>query len=93
MSFRFHSLAAAGALALVSGCATARTPPAPRRTDAEVGACVERLIAARGLNRYGDRPDVMYPGGTPLFDEATGESVDWLAYMRRRHPELVAPCE
>jgi hypothetical protein len=51
---------------------------------------IDEWIAARGLNSYGDAPDIAYLGGTPLFNEATGESIDRLTYILANHPELTA---
>ncbi|MDP3963860.1 MAG: hypothetical protein Q8Q39_05185 [bacterium] len=35
-----------------------------------------RWLAAENLNEYGDPQGTFYAGGTPLFDEKTGEWVD-----------------
>jgi len=51
---------------------------------------IDDWIAARGLNSYGDSPDIAYLGGTPLFNEATGETIDRLTYILANHPELTA---
>jgi hypothetical protein len=40
------------------------------------------------LNEYGDPKDTMYAGGTPLFNEMTGETVDRYEYILKQHPEL-----
>jgi hypothetical protein len=34
----------------------------------------------------------MYAGGTPLFDEATGERMERGAWLRRKLPALDAAC-
>lgn len=49
---------------------------------------LDRTLAERGLNQYGDPQGTLYAGGTPLFDEATGESIDRHEYILRQHPEL-----
>ena len=51
---------------------------------------IDEWIAARGLNSYGDAPDIAYLGGTPLFNEVTGETIDRLTYILANHPELTA---
>ncbi len=70
----------------------AASRPASRRSEARLEACVRALVEARGLNAYGDRPDTLYLGGTPLFDESTGQTTPWIDYMRVHHPELVDAC-
>ena len=37
---------------------------------------IDRWLQNENLNRYGDPLDTMYLGGTPLFNEQTGESQD-----------------
>ena len=49
---------------------------------------IDEWIARNGLNPYGDPPDSMYSGGTPLFDERTGVVKDRYLYILERHPEL-----
>ena len=46
---------------------------------------IEDWIGENNLNRYGDPADMMYVGGTPLFNEATGESVDRYDYILKNH--------
>ncbi|CAI2385801.1 unnamed protein product [Moneuplotes crassus] len=42
---------------------------------------LDQYIAEGGkLNDYGDREDIMYMGGSPLFNESTGESISKEAY-------------
>lgn len=67
-------------LALVAPCAYALS-------DEEKEA-LDRAIAERGLNQYGDPQGTMYMGGTPLFDETTGQRIDRYDYIWRQHPEL-----
>ncbi|HEY7512097.1 MAG TPA: hypothetical protein VIG50_17685 [Vicinamibacteria bacterium] len=55
-------------------------------------ACVDRWLAERGLDAYGNPQGTMYAGGTPLFDERTGEQVDRLAYVYKRQPLARAAC-
>lgn len=49
---------------------------------------IDQWIARNGLNPYGDPPDTMYNGGTPLFNERTGVVKDRYLYILERHPEL-----
>lgn len=48
---------------------------------------VDRWIAANDLNDYGDSKHTMYTGGTPLFNERTGEYIDRYDYILSRHPD------
>jgi hypothetical protein len=56
--------------------------------DAATRARIDRWIKEKKRNPYGDPPDTMYAGGTPLFDERTGRSRDRYEYILERHPEL-----
>jgi len=37
---------------------------------------IDNWLLAQNLNEYGDPDGTMYTGGTPAFDEATGETLD-----------------
>ena len=50
---------------------------------------IDEWIDEQGLNKYGDSLDTMYAGGTPLFDEATGQLKDKYEYILENHPELI----
>jgi hypothetical protein len=55
----------------------------------ETFGSVDEWIFAKGLNEFGDSADTAYTGGTPLFNEATGETIDRLAYIVSNHPDLI----
>lgn len=55
-------------------------------------ACVDRWLQAHKLDRYGNAEGTMYAGGTPLFNEATGETRDRLEYVFSRQPEARKAC-
>ncbi len=55
-------------------------------------ACFDAFLAKAGLNEFGDAPGTLYAGGTPLFDEASGERTERGAYLRRKLPALAAAC-
>lgn len=59
-------------------------------TDATT--CVDAWLNAQGLDRFGHPEGTMYTGGTPLFDEATGEQKDRLDYIFSRHPAAQKAC-
>jgi hypothetical protein len=73
-----------------------RTQPLYPSGDAshgsEVEACVDRWLQERQLDRYGHEEGTMYTGGTPLFDERTGQTTDRVDYVFGRHPEAKAAC-
>ena len=50
-------------------------------------ALIDAWIISNDLNEYGDLKTTAYPGGTPLFDEATGESFSKYDYIKKQHPE------
>jgi hypothetical protein len=58
------------------------------KVDSETRARIDRWIKENRRNQYGDAPDTMYAGGTPLFDERTGQSRDRYEYILSKHPEL-----
>jgi hypothetical protein len=64
---------------------TSAHPFALSLADAEK-ARIEAWLTASGLNQYGDAADTMYMGGTPLFDERTGEVTDRFVYLLRKFP-------
>lgn len=47
---------------------------------------IEAWIIENNLNQYGDAKDAVYMGGTPLFDEKTGQSIDKYEYILRNYP-------
>jgi hypothetical protein len=65
----------------------------PSPVDGATIARIEQWILDNGLNQYGDPPGTLYMGGTPLFDESTGEYTDRYVYILQHHPELAADGE
>ena len=47
---------------------------------------IEKWITDRGLNQYGDPADMLYAGGSPLFDETKGMSITRWEYILKNHP-------
>ncbi|HYO52536.1 hypothetical protein [Archangium sp.] len=76
------------------------TPTAPTDAGAKtqggdraaVESCVDRWLQERKLDTYGHPEGTMYAGGSPLFNEATGESRDRLEYVFSRQPEARKAC-
>ena len=54
--------------------------------------CVDRELAARGLNSYGDPADTSYAGRSPLFDEKTGARRDRVQFVFAKRPEIEKAC-
>ncbi len=48
---------------------------------------IDEMIKKSGLNKYGDKKDTVYAGGTPLFNERTGKRRSRYDYIRERHPD------
>lgn len=48
---------------------------------------IETWIKENNLNQYGDPKETVYTGGTPLFDERTGQTIDKYEYILRKHPD------
>lgn len=49
---------------------------------------IDKWIKDKNLNIYGDPKDTMYTGGTPLFDESTGKTIDRYEYILKNHQDL-----
>ncbi len=77
-------------LAILAAPCREEPPAAPPPPAAQ--SCIDRELAARGLNAYGDPPGTVYAGGTPLFDEKTGRSTPRERYVLERHPEIARAC-
>lgn len=48
---------------------------------------IDRWILKNNLNPYGDPYTSVYTGGTPLFNETTGEKMDRYEYIIGQHPD------
>ncbi|MDD5031788.1 MAG: hypothetical protein PHR36_01955 [Patescibacteria group bacterium] len=66
-----------------------KSPPAAKDLTKEQKEKIDNWLEKNNLNRYGDPAETMYAGGTPLFNEATGESVDRYDYILKNHPNLL----
>ena len=56
--------------------------------DEETKQRIDKWIRENGRNEYGDSNDTVYAGGTPLFDEMTGRTVDRYQYILKKNPHL-----
>ena len=50
---------------------------------------IDKWLEENNLNRYGDSMDIFYTGGTPLFNEATGESKERFEYIMEKIPDIL----
>ena len=48
---------------------------------------IDKWIKNNDLNKYGDPADTFYIGGTPLFNEATGEKISRFDYIVKQHSD------
>ncbi|HLL54374.1 MAG TPA: hypothetical protein VK447_12545 [Myxococcaceae bacterium] len=71
---------------------TATPPPGQGGSRAAAEACVDKYLAERKLNEYGDAEGTMYAGGSPLFDERTGTRTERLDYIFAKHPQIKQAC-
>lgn len=76
------------ALVLCCGVVHAATLSAIQLSETQKSFIDSELIA-RGLNIYGDPEGTVYMGGSPLFDESTGQITDRHEYVMRRHPGIL----
>lgn len=72
--------------------ASAGTAAAAGDAPATEEACVDAWLQARNLDTYGNAEGTMYMGGTPLFNERTGERTDRLAFVYKKHPDAKKAC-
>ncbi len=56
--------------------------------DDETKKRIDKWIRDNGRNEFGDKRDTVYTGGTPLFNEMTGQRKDRYEYILKNHPEL-----
>jgi len=82
--------ASIAALLLAAACKPSAQPPAA--ADAAAASCIELWLTQRELNQYGDPMGTLYAGGTPLFDEKTGQTTDRIEHLVRKHPQLAQSC-
>ena len=71
-----------------SASTTAASVTAADLTAAEKQS-IDNWLAKRGLNRYGDSPNAVYTGGTPLFNEATGKAIERYDYILNKFPDIL----
>jgi hypothetical protein len=50
---------------------------------------IDEWLEKKGLNRYGDARNAVYTGGTPLFDEKTGQAIERYDYILNKFPNIL----
>ena len=50
---------------------------------------IDNWLLGQSLNEYGDPEGTMYTGGTPTFNEMTGEATDRFELIFNKFPELI----
>lgn len=81
---------AGGTTGAVAQVAPASEGQAPKGDET---ACVDAWLKGKKLDRFGSPEGTMYAGGTPLFDERTGERAERLPFVYKRHPEAKKACQ
>ena len=54
---------------------------------------IDNMIKKNNLNEFGDKKDTMYAGGTPLFDEMSGNVKDRYEYILDKHRDWLPQSE
>lgn len=66
---------------------TTVTPTPINRISDQEKSQIDIWVKKNDLNQYGDPKDTVYTGGTPLFNEGTGENLDKYDYISAVHPD------
>lgn len=67
--------------------ASKTSSPQTKSLNAEEKKQIDDWILKENRNLYGDTADTVYIGGTPLFNESTGETIDRYEYVLKNHPD------
>lgn len=76
----------AGAVVLMQSTASPGAIPLSSTEHDHITQWLASEQSAGRLNDFGDPVDMMYMGGSPLFDEMSGEVTELHDYVARRHP-------
>lgn len=71
------------------GSTAATLSPSERQAQEN---CLDKWLKEKKMDPYGHPEGTMYAGGSPLFNERTGESRDRLDYVYERQPEAKKLC-
>jgi hypothetical protein len=50
---------------------------------------IDAWLERKGLNRYGDSPNAVYTGGTPLFNEKISQPIERYSYILNKFPDIL----
>jgi len=50
---------------------------------------IDAWLEKQDFNRYGDAKNAIYTGGTPLFDEKTGQAMERYDYILKKFPDIL----
>lgn len=84
-----RSEAAQGAVELPSSTSETGWRLPPGAYLGERNRCIDRELASRELNEYGDPPGTTYPEGRPL---GVTQTTDRFEYVLQRHPGIRTTC-
>jgi hypothetical protein len=75
------------------------TRPAPGTGSASAGpvsadqaVCADRWLSEHQFDSYGNPQGTSYIGGTPTFDERTGQTIDRWVLVAKNRPEALRAC-
>jgi hypothetical protein len=54
---------------------------------------IDKWLKENNYNRYGDTAGAIYPGGTPLYNEETGESINRYDHILKKFPNILERME
>jgi hypothetical protein len=54
--------------------------------------CIDKWLKGKKMDRYGHDEGTMYAGGSPIFNEMTGEARERLDYVYERQPDAKKAC-
>jgi hypothetical protein len=60
--------------------------------SADQATCADRWLTEHKFDSYGNPQGTSYLGGTPTFDERTGQSIDRWALVAKNRPEALRTC-
>ncbi|MCO4784074.1 MAG: hypothetical protein KC646_17225 [Candidatus Cloacimonetes bacterium] len=56
----------------------------PKKTQEKI----DNYLSENNLNEFGDSKGTMYMGGSPLYNESTGQSTDRYEHVLKKFPNL-----
>ncbi|RKH10021.1 hypothetical protein D7V97_14925 [Corallococcus sp. CA053C] len=74
------------------GATSASSYDASASDQLALESCVDSWLKSHHLDRYGSKAGTMYAGGTPLFDERTGETTDRMQFVFKQQPDAKKAC-